>query len=241
MSDRRQIERPETRERRTFPRPPLWLNLLLLLLGVAGVVFARYHRERVATEFADVLTREQRTPADVIQVKKELAEVDLNRDALQKELDGRLQYVIGLKSENFYLSVDTNARKLRFHYGDAVLREADLVAGDSKEVAADGRKWTFVPLKGAFHVEAKLVDYAWRVPEWLYVMNGQAIPAERPVIPGGLGKYVLFLPNGYAIHTQPAAESPLQGAKPGSFMVPEDFMRAVWPRIDVGKTQVYIF
>jgi hypothetical protein len=52
---------------------------------------------------------------------------------------------------------------------------------------------------------------------------------------------VLYLPNGYAIHTQPAPDSPLQGAKPGSYMVSEDFMAAVWPRINTGSTQVYIF
>jgi hypothetical protein len=72
-------------------------------------------------------------------------------------------------------------------------------------------------------------------------MNGEPVPAERPTIRGGLGRYVLFLPNGYAIHTQPADESPLNGPKPGSYMVSEDAIRAIWPRIVAGKTQVYIF
>lgn len=241
MSDRRNEDRPETRDRRSFPRPPLWLNLLLLLLGVAGVLFARYHRERVSSEFSDVITREQRTPADVTKVKRELSEMDLTREALQQELDGRMKFVGSLKSEHFYLSIDTNARKLRFYYGDKMLRESDVIAGDAKTVSTNGKSWTFVPLKGAFPIEAKLVDHPWRIPEWVYAMKGEAVPAERPVVTGGLGKYVLFLPNGYAIHTQPAPESPLQQAKPGSYMVSEDFMRAVWPRITTGQTQVYIF
>jgi hypothetical protein len=241
MSDRRTQDRPETRERRSFPRPPLWLNLLLLLLGIAGVVFARYHRERVSSEFADVLTREQRTPADVTKVKRDLAEMDLNRESLQHELEGRMKFVGSLKSENFYLSIDTNARKLRFYYGDKMLREADVMIGEAKTLSASGKSWTFVPLKGAFPIEAKLVDQEWRIPEWVYAMNGQPVPAERPVVAGGLGKYVLNLPNGYVIHTQPVPESPLQGVKPGSYMASEDFMRAVWPRITTGQTQVYIF
>jgi hypothetical protein len=241
MSDRRQQDRPEKPDRRTFPRPPLWLNLLLLILGVAGVMYARYHRERVSSEFADVLTREQRTPADVTKIKEELAEMDLTRESLKHELNGRMEFLGSLKSENFYLSVDTKARKLRFYYGDTVLREADVTIGDNKTITANGKSWTFIPLKGAFRIEAKLVDHAWRVPEWVYAMNGEPIPAERPQVPGGLGKYVLFLPNGYAIHTQPAADSPLKGAKPGSYMVSEDVMRAIWPRITAGKTQVYIF
>jgi hypothetical protein len=241
MSDRRNIDRPAGRDRRSFPRPPLWLNLLLLLLGIAGMVYGRYHRERVSREFSDVITREQRTPADVKKIKEDLAAMDLSRGALQKELEGRMKFVGSLKSENFYLSIDTKARKLRFHYGDTILRESDVTLGDTKTLSANGKTWTFIPLRGAFPIEAKLVDYQWPVPEWVYAMNGQPVPAERPVIPGGLGKYVLFLPNGYAIHTQPAADSPLQGPKPGSYMVPEDVLRAIWPRIVTGKTQVYIF
>lgn len=241
MSDRRDKDRPEGRDRRTFPRPPLWLNLLLLILGIAGLVYARYHRERVSSEFSDVITREQSTPADVNKIKEELAELDVNRGTLQQELEGRMKFVGSLKSENFYLSVDTRARKLRFYYGDTVLREADLTPGEAKTLTASGKTWTFVPLKGAFPIEAKLVDHAWRVPEWVYALNAQPVPPERPTVTGGLGRYVLFLPNGYAIHTQPAEESPLKGVKPGSYMVPEDFMRAVWPRIVTGKTQVYIF
>lgn len=241
MSERRNQDRPGQADRRTFPRPPLWLNLLLLLLGIAGVVFGRYHRDRVSREFSDVLTREQRTPADVTKIKEELAAMDLNRDSLQKELEGRMKFVGSLKSENFYLSIDTNARKLRFYYGDTMLREDDLTIGESKTLSANDKTWTFIPVKGAFPIEAKLVDHPWKIPEWVYAMNNQPIPEQRPVITSGLGRYVLFLPNGYAIHTPPAPDSPLQGAKPGSYMVSEDFMRAVWPRINAGRTQVYIF
>jgi hypothetical protein len=241
MSDRRNQERPVPTDRRSFPRPPLWLNLLLVILGLAGILYGRYHRERVSQEFADVITREQRTPADVTKIKEELAEMDVNRETLKRELEGRMKFVGSLKSENFYLSIDTAQRKLRFYYGDTVLREADITIGESKTLSANGKSWTFIPLKGAFPIEAKIVDHAWRIPEWVYALNGQPVPAERPVVPGGLGKYVLFLPNGYAIHTQPAPESPLQGAKPGSYMVEEDVLRAIWPRIVTGKTHVYIF
>ena len=241
MSDRRHENRPERPDRRSFPRPPLWLNLLLLVLGVAGILYGRSHRERVSREFADVITREQRTPADVTKIKEELAELDLNRETLRKELEGRMKFMGSLKSENFYLSIDTKERKLRFYYGATVLREADVTIGETKTITGNGKTWTFLPLKGAFAIQAKLVGHSWHVPEWVYAMNGQSIPSQRPSIPDGLGKYVLFLPNGYAIHTQPSPDSPLQGAKPGSYMVSEDVLRAIWPRIVTGKTQVYIF
>ncbi|MEO8379351.1 MAG: L,D-transpeptidase [Acidobacteriota bacterium] len=241
MNDRRGSARLEPSERRSFPRPPLWLNLLLLLLGIAGVLFARQHRERVSHEFAQVITEEARTPADVRKLKNELAEMDLSRDQLQHELEGRAKFVASLKSEEFYLSIDTKARKLRFYYGARMLREADMTVGETRTITAPEKQWTFIPVKGSFPVEAKLVDHSWRVPEWVYAMKNEPIPAERPVIPNGLGKYVISLPNGYVIHTPPSAQSPLQGAKPGSFMVSEDVMRAIWARITPGKTQVYIF
>lgn len=240
MPERRHHDRPGAPDRRSFPRPPLWLNLLLLLLGIGGVLYARHHREQVSTRFARVITEEARTPADVKKNKEELAEMDLTREELARELEGRAKFMTSLESENFYLSIDTKQRKLRFYYGDTVLREADVVAGEARTISGGEKQWTFVPLKGAFPVEAKIVGHAWRVPEWVYALKDEPVPAQRPVIRNGLGQYVIFLPNGYAIHTQPSANSPLEGAKPGSYMVSEDVLRAIWPRIHKG-TQVYIF
>lgn len=241
MPERRTHSRPDAPERRSFPRPPLWLNLLLLLLGIAGVVFARYHRERVSTQFADVIAEEARTPADVRKMKEELAEMDLTREQLKKELESRTKMMAGLKSEDFYLSVDTGARKFRFYYGDTILREGDVTIGESKTIEGADKTWTFLPPKGAFPIEGKQVGLNWQVPEWFYAMNKQPPPANRPVIPNGIGKYVLYLPNGYIVHSPPSADSPLQGAKPGSFMVSEADLAAIWPRIEKDTTQVYVY
>jgi hypothetical protein len=242
MPERRTEKRPDAPDRRSFPRPPLWLNLLLIALGLAGLAFGRYHRVRVSDRYSSVLTEQQRTPSDTRKIKEELAEMDLTRAALETELNGRMKFLQSLKSENFYLSIDTQAKKLRFYYGDTVLREADVALGANTTLKSpDGRSWTFVPVKGAFPVEAKLVDYNWRVPEWLYVMNQKPIPESRPVIEGGLGRYVIVLPNNYVIHSPPVERSPLQGPKPGSFMVAEEDLRAIWERIHTKQTPIYIF
>lgn len=241
MSDRRHGARPDSPDRRSFPRPPLWLNLLLLLLGIAAVLYARYHRETVSKRFAHVIAQEARTPDDLRKLKNELAEMDVSREQLERELQGRLELVSSLKSEEFYLSIDTEERKLRFYYGDKILRESPVTIGEHRTVKAGDRTWTFVPLKGSFPVEAKVVGHEWQVPEWIYAMNGQPVPPQRPTIANGLGKYVVFLPNGYVIHTQPSEDSPLKGPKPGSFLVPEEDLRAIWPRIHRRKTQVYIY
>jgi hypothetical protein len=240
MPERRSDPRPESPDRRSFPRPPLWLNLLLLVLGAAGLLFARYHRRSVEVRFHKVIEEEQRTPSDAKAMKDELAEMDLSNAALKKELEGRMKFVANLKSENFYLSIDTKAQTMRFHYGDAILREVPVTIGESKTIKSAGKSWTFMPLKGAFPIQAKVVDYAWPLPEWLYAMNGQPIPAQRASVPDALGKYVVFLPNGYVIHSPPPDSSPLKGAKPGSVMVSEQDLMAIWPRIHQG-TAVYIY
>jgi hypothetical protein len=242
MPERRNFDRPGASDRRSFPRPPLWLNLLLLLLGIAGVLYARYHREQVATKFAHVIAEEARTPVDVKKIKEELAATDMTREALERELKGRKEFVAGLKSENFYLSIDTKARKFRFYYGGTILREGDVTIGESKTVTGPaGKTWTFLPPRGAFPVEGKVVDHHWTIPEWVYAMKGEPAPPTRPAVKGGLGKYVIFLPDGYVIHTPPGADSPLQGPKPGSFMVSEPDLSAIWERVHKGQTQVYIF
>lgn len=242
MSDRRNQTRPGSPDRRSFPRPPLWLTLLLLVLGIAGVFLARMHRERVSSRFAAVIAEEARTPEDVQKVKEELAEMDLTQRGLEEQLKGRAQMIQSLKSEDFYLAVDTEAKKLRFYYGDNLLREGDITVGEGRTITSPtGKTWTFVPLKGAFAVEGKMADHEWRVPEWVYAMNDQAAPETRPVVSGGLGRYVLMLPNGYAIHSPPVDGSPLKGPKPGSIMATEADLRAIWDRIRADKTQVYIF
>ena len=235
--------RPERIERRSFPRPPLWLNLALLIIAAATFAYARHHRavldERTAVLFK---ASPSSSPAELNRIRDELSQMDLNREQLAHELDARLQYAQSLKSEQFYISIDTAKRKFDFRLGEDVVREADAVIGEGKTIKArDGRTWTFVPVKGAFTVQAMDDDYNWRVPEWVYIMNGERVPAERPVVPHGLGNYIIVLQDNYIIQSPPPDGSPLAGRpKPGSVMVPEADLVAIWPRINKG-TRVYIF
>lgn len=239
--DRRAEDRGESEDRRAIPRPPLWLNLGLLLLALLVLAGNWLHRDRVERRFGHVIIQQDRTPDQINNIKNELAEMDLTEGALKKELEGRMEFVESLKSEDFYLAVDTEQKKIRFYYGGTVLREGDIVIGEASNIhSPDGKSWTFVPVKGAFPVEGKLVDHAWRIPEWLYVLNHQPIPRQQPAIKHGLGRYVILLGDGYVIHSPPAEKSPLKGAKPGSIMAQESDLRAIWPRIHEG-TPVYIF
>jgi hypothetical protein len=240
MGDRRREKRTDAPERRSFPRPPLWLNLLLLIIAAATFVYAKHHRDVVRRETAVLFKPTPANPMEMNRVRQELSDMDLTREQLAKELDNRMKYLQSLKGEEFYISIDTKSHKMEFRIGNDVVRDADVHIGESKTVTAKGKTWTFIPIKGAFSIIGKDDNYAWLIPEWVYALNGQKPPSTRPTVENGLGKYVVFLPDNYVIHSPPSADSPLKGPKPGSFMVPEADLAAIWPRI-TKNTRVYIF
>ncbi len=240
MSDRRRDKRSDSPDRRSFPRPPLWLNLLLLIIALATFAFARYQREQIKHQTDVLFKPTPANPTELNRIREELSDLDLNREQLSKELDSRMQYMQSLKGEEFYLAVDTKRHKMELRFGKSVVRDCDIQIGEAKTIKWKGNTWTFVPVKGAFSVTGKETDYNWQVPEWLYAMKGEDPPATRPAIPDGLGKYVIFLPDNYVIQSPPSADSPLQGPKPGSIMAPEADLEAIWPRV-TKNTRVYIF
>lgn len=241
-SDRRSEPRPDSEDRRSFPRPPLWLNLALLALAAAVGLVAMTHRGSLEEKAEQVLLAEESTPVEVNEVKAELSRLDLTAEQLRKELEAREELIANLEEEQFYLAVDSDQKKLYFQYADKILRELDLQVGEELEIesADGGQPWHFVPLKGAFEVEKKSYNANWEAQEWAYLMNGEEVPETLPSIEGGLGRYVIHLPHDYVIHTEPAEASPLKGAKPGSFLVSERDMRAIWPRITKGM-KVYLY
>ncbi len=243
MADRRRIERPDSSDRRSFPRPPLWLNLLLLIIAAASFAYAKHQRDVVATRMTILLQPSPTTPTELIRLRQDLSDMDLTRNQLAQQLDSRMQMLQGLRAEQFYIAIDTAKKKFYLRFGRDVVREADAQIGPQKTVAShDGKTWTFIPVKGAFTVSSKESNYRWQVPEWVYAMKHEAAPSNRPTITNGLGKYVIALSSDYIIQSPPPPDSPIANTpKPGSIMVPEADLEAIWPRIVVGQTRVYIF
>ena len=241
MPERRDQHRPGAPDRRSFPRPSLWLNLLLLIIAGVTFAYAKHQRATIDEKTSILFRKSENSPSELNRIRDDLSSMDLTKAQLAKELEGRMKYLESLKGEDFYISIDTTRKKFRLRLGKDVVRESDVQIGEAKTLTSrDGRTWTFVPLKGGFNVTGKEEGYAWPVAEWLYPLNGEPIPENRPTVRNWLGRYVIVLPNNYVIHSPPPDGSPLKGPKPGSFMIPEADLAAIWPRITT-QTRVYIF
>jgi len=223
-----------------LPRPATgFLFGLFLLLAVVGIA-AAVHRRILERDFAARVTLSRAAPDEIKRIRRELADSELSEKELANALDARLKYLAAAKRNEFYIAIDAKKKAFSFHFADKTLRVAPVEVGPPKTIAAGKRKWTFAPLTGAFSVENKFQGAGWTVPEWVYRMNGAAPPKLRPTVANGLGRYVIALGNQYVIHSPPPSDSPLKGAKPGSFMVPEADLAAIWKRIGP-ETRVYVF
>lgn len=240
MSDRRREERDDSSDRRRSPRPPLVLTLSLIAIALVLFGIGYVHRKAINRDFQQIVITNDSVSEEVNKLRQELLRANLTEDELRRELDSRLAMVDSLRSDDFYLTLHPKEKVMRFHYGPTTVREAPLTVGRPLTVNGKDGSWTFAELQGASHVEAKLRDHVWQAEPWAYRMNGEDPPDSPPSIAAGLGAYVIELPNGYIIHSPPAANSPLKGPKPASFMVPEEDLAAIWPRVQKG-TNVYVF
>ena len=226
---------------RKLPRPPLALNLFLLAVGVLGGLGAYAHRRSVDARLASLLKQDSSAPFQIRKIRRDLADLETDEATLSRELDTRLAYARAQKAQEFYLVLDRSKRRFAFKYADRVVRDGCFDIG-APDTISDGRggAWSFPPLTGAFSVQEKLEQPAWKAPDWVYAMNREKPPRDREARPGALGRYVLELADGYVLHSTPPEGSPLKGARPGSFMMSEQDLGAIWKRVGPG-TRVYIF
>jgi hypothetical protein len=235
------LHRSDETPRPKFPRPSLVLSAALLGLAAVLAGGAMLHRRSLDERLVPLLSESEAAPFEIRRIRQDLAEQDLDEKSLEAELKSRLDYARIQKTREFYVVLDTGRRRFAFKFGDRVLRDAPLDIGAPRVVhEKSGKSWTFVPVTGAFSVQEKLENAEWGIPDWVYAMNRQEAPPIFPKVAAGLGKYVLVFAGSYVIHSPPPADSPLKTVKPGSFMVPEADLAAIWRRVGPG-TRIYVF
>jgi hypothetical protein len=233
-------KRRDLGSRPKLPRPGSRALLVLFVFVLVAGLAAAAHRLRLESEFESQVARSQAAPYEIKRIRRELVDLELDEKALGSALDARLKYLEATKKNEFYIAIDTKKQEFSFRFADKRLRDAPVEVGLPRTIVAGKKKWTFAPLTGAFSVGGKFEEKSWRAPEWVYRMKGAKPPKSLPTVANGLGKYVISLGNEYVIHSPPPPESPLKGAKPGSFMVPEADLAAIWRRVG-SETRVYIF
>jgi hypothetical protein len=222
-------------------RPPLAFSLGLLLFGVALGAAAILHRRSLDARFSTRVVHSEAAPFEIQRIRRDLAALELDEKALARELEARLAAADAQELSEFYLDLDTKAKKLMLRFGEQIVREAPLEVGAPRPiVSASGDRVAPVSISGAFTVRQKLERPAWKPPAWLWKEAGRPVPSPLPSIRGGLGRYVIVLTDDVVLHSPPPAESPLKGPKPGSLMAPEKDLAAIWKRIGP-ETRVHVF
>ncbi len=144
-----------------------------------------------------------------------------------------------------YLVVDTARNRLYVKRRDTVLLEAVVSTGSGTILDHPDepeRRWVFDTPRGAFAVQSKLVNPAWVKPDWAFLEEGRAIPADvaERVETGTLGEYAFGFGNGYFIHGTLYTRLLGKNVTHGCIRLNDDDLRAVNRLTDIG-TPLIIF
>ena len=143
-----------------------------------------------------------------------------------------------------YLVVDQTQNRLYIMNDDKIVRTAVCSAGSGMILKANGssKKWVFDTPRGVFKVRNKIPNPIWKKPDWAFAEEGKTIPknpADR-FESGTLGKYALYLEDGYMIHGTLYTRLLGRSVTHGCIRLGPEDLQAVWDAVPVG-TSVYIF
>ncbi|HET7274154.1 MAG TPA: L,D-transpeptidase [Longimicrobiaceae bacterium] len=210
--------------------------VLLLLMGTVVVAV------RIPAYMEQAERLEERMSDAELATRDRILDSKARRAQLAVALLRRELRLESMKEERIHLAISTADSMLYLRHGPATLRQAPVQIGaDSTVKAPDGRTWRFVRSLGERHLEEKMSNSPYTIPEWVYISRGLPVPPESErAIEGGLGEFVLRLDDGTEIYTEPEA-GPLAGeVKPASYMMSEDDMRAIFDAIKL-DIPVYIY
>lgn len=108
------------------------------------------------------------------------------------------------RDDEIYVTVDTHLNRLRIFRGRELLREAICSTGSGIRLRdpRNGREWIFDSPQGELRVTRKVKNPVWVKPDWAFIEEGYEPPKSMRdrIDDVSLGKYGLYLRDGYIIH-----------------------------------------
>jgi lipoprotein-anchoring transpeptidase ErfK/SrfK len=220
------------------PRPRMRFGLIfLLLLAVAGVIAARGtgYEYGPAPQAASLSGPE--LPKDAGAARKLQSKLTTQNRQLQASLDK-------LSPSGTYVVVDQTQNRLYLMNDDKIVRTAVCSAGSGMILKASGssKKWVFDTPRGVFKVRNKISNPIWKKPDWAFAEEGKTIPTnpEERFESGTLGKYALYLEDGYMIHGTLYTRLLGRSVTHGCIRLGPEDLQAVWDAVPIGSS-VFIF
>jgi len=143
-----------------------------------------------------------------------------------------------------YVVVDQTQNRLYIMRDDDIARTAVCSAGSGMILKDSGgsRKWVFDTPRGVFKVRNKISNPIWKKPDWAFVEEGKTIPTnpEDRFESGTLGKYALYLEDGYMIHGTLYTRLLGRSVTHGCIRLGPEDLQAVWDAVPIGSS-VFIF
>ena len=176
-------------------------------------------------------------PADPMAARKQQAKLT----AQNKQITGALDK---LSPSGTYIVVDQTQNRLYIMNDDKIVRTSVCSAGSGMILQGYGssKKWVFDTPRGVFKVRNKIPNPIWKKPDWAFAEEGKPLPknpADR-FESGTLGKYALYLEDGYMIHGTLYTRLLGRSVTHGCIRLGPEDLQAVWDAAPIG-TPVYIF
>ena len=108
-------------------------------------------------------------------------------------------------AQEVYLELDLEGNRLYVKMGTETLYDFPVVSGKGEtRLKFNGEERDFSTPVGIREIRVKEVDPVWYRPNWFWLEQGEPVPEdlalEDRAVPGALGKYRLYLGEGYSIH-----------------------------------------
>jgi L,D-transpeptidase ErfK/SrfK len=185
---------------------------------------------------------ESRTVSATVSVKGFDISRELEKSKKQvSALEGRF---VALTPKDPYLIVSTSDNKIQLRKGREVIRRGICSTGSYVLLKSqDNREWLFKTPRGMFHVQQKLVNPVWRMPDWAFIEEGKPVPppnAPERFEAGTLGEYGLAFGNGYLIHGTIYKRLLGMPVTHGCVRLPDDDLEVVYKTLKEGS-KIFIY